>query len=332
MRGGAEERGWVHCCEHVWLRHGALLPWPARAAAHVRNALEDALDQLAPYPASALLRGVVLAEGGFLPDDIGDDFRDTGTYHVLITAGIHVHMLLACWLLLSRSLRLSGQFGNALGIPLVMAYAVVVGGSASITRASTMAAIGLGADALGRERDSMAALCAAVVAMLWLEPQWLDETSFHMSVCCVLGIRCLTTPCAQALGWLPAWARDAAAVTLATQLAVAPLSVEAFHTLPLAAVFANLLVVPLCEALLAIGLAGGLLGALFAALPTPLSSLAPLLHLLAAVPISMLAGTAIAIAHVLAAGPALSMSGVGVGAACVYYAILLGWARLAPKS
>ena len=236
------------------LRSGSRNPALALAIP-VRRSLEEAVDRGLPPTEAALLKGIVLAEGNALPDEVAAPFRATGTWHVMVTAGLHVNVAIALFASLLGGMGLSGRRAALLCVPLVVGYALVVGGSPSVTRAAIMGSAVLLGHACGRRCDSIASLGVAVLAMVTWDPRITAHVGFHMSVACVVGIATLGRALRVRLTRFPHGVRGVMAATLATQMAVAPLAAACFGTVSLTAVLANVLVVPLCEA----ALAGGLL-------------------------------------------------------------------------
>jgi len=259
--------------------------------ATARRAMERAIESHLPTPHADLLRGIVLGDGGALPEHIADDFRATGTYHVVAASGLNVSLLMIFAVLLARGLRL-GRFPTVLlALGMVTAYTLVAGASPSIVRAALMGGVAQIGLLLDRENDSGNALACAVILMLAWEPRQVRDVGFILSVACVLGILLLGGPIRARLARVHPLLATLTAITLATQIAVAPLSAALFGTIPLVAIVANPLVVPLCEAALAVGLAlsavGGsepLAGPLAATAWALLEGAVRLVHFLAGVP------------------------------------------------
>lgn len=232
---------------------GSMIP-PLRLAARVRRAMEATFETLLPQPHAALLAGVVLAEGKGLSPELGDAFRATGTYHVLVTAGIHVHFVVVGCITILGACGLGGGRAALVTIPAVSLYALVAGASPSIIRAAIMGTISLLGHSMGRPAAGRRGLACAVLMMTAWNPRLVREAGFQMSVACVLGILLLAPPLQRRLRGLPDRIRGIVAVTLATQIMVAPLSAMYFGSISLIGVLANVAVVPLCEALLGLGL------------------------------------------------------------------------------
>jgi competence protein ComEC len=189
-----------------------------------------------------------------------------------------VNFVIAGWIALLGLGGVSGTRASLTAIPVIALFAMVAGGSPSIVRACAMGAFALLGQAIGRDGTRLVlkprgeneggprGLAVAVLAMTGWNPGLLHDPGFQMSVACVLGIVVLSPLLAGRLRFVPGRIRASVAVTLATQLMVAPLAAYYFGTVSLAGLAANLVVVPLCELLLGLGFA--LVAA--SALPLPL--------------------------------------------------------------
>jgi len=123
---------------HIWLP--LVRAW---AGAQVRSRVEE------PY--AAILAGALWGERGALPPDLRAEFQDTGTVHVLVTAGLHLGIVAAlCAATLGR-LGL-GRIGSSLSaIVVVWFYAALSGAHLPSLRAAVMASFALLARAAGRQ-------------------------------------------------------------------------------------------------------------------------------------------------------------------------------------
>jgi competence protein ComEC len=218
-------------------------PWPVRirrwAVARLRAELPEA--------SAALLAGLLLGERTALPGEIDEAFRRAGVYHILAVSGFNVALLA------------SSVFGSLalLGVPrrptalaavvVLIGFALVVGGQASVLRATVMGLLLLGGVLMERESQVMNALGLAGLALLVWSPTGVWDPGFQLSFAATAGIVYLTAPFTeglQALGW-PRWLATAVAVSAGAQLPVTPIMLAHFNQLSLIGVAANLLVVPL---------------------------------------------------------------------------------------
>jgi len=197
-------------------------------------------------PGATILAGAMWGERGALPPDLRAEFQDTGTVHVLVTAGLHLGVVAALALGLLEALR-CGRVGSALGaIAIVWLYAAFSGGHLPSLRAATMLSFALGARAAGRETFSWNALAAAALFVGALRPASVSSVSFGLSFSCVTAIFVFAKPIAAALErcGAPRVLREALGVALATQIGTWPLSAAAFLVIAPYAPLANAFVVP----------------------------------------------------------------------------------------
>lgn len=234
-------------------------------AARVRSWANAALHRELAEPDATILAGMLYGARGTLPPDLREEFQDTGTVHVLVTAGLHLGVVAALAVFLLSRLGLGRTLASVSAIPLIWTYALVSGGHIPSLRAAVMATVALVARAAGERAISLntLAFAAIVVAALW--PAWVGGASFGLSFSCVAAIALFAEPIERALHrtHLPGALREALALTLSTQLGVWPLTAATFLVIAPYAALANLFVVPV----VGIALTGGLL--LLAATPFP---------------------------------------------------------------
>jgi competence protein ComEC len=227
--------------------------WIPRARAWASERLREQLAE--PY--ATILAGAMWGERGALPPDLRAEFQDTGTVHVLVTAGLHLGVVaaLAAGLLNACG---AGRIGSSLGaLAAVWLYAAFSGAHLPSLRAATMASFALLARAAGREPFSPNALAAAAIVVAALRPRSVASLSFALSFSCVAAIVLFAKPIAHALERLalPAVVREAVALTLATQLGTWPLTAAGFLLVAPYAPLANALVVPVVGVAMLVGFA-----------------------------------------------------------------------------
>ena len=234
-------------------------PWPVRVK---RWALATIGAHL-PETSAALMAGLLLGEKTGLSPEASEAFRRAGVYHILAVSGFNVALLASSVFFVRSTFGVPRRAtAVAAGMALV-GFALVVGGQASVLRATVMGLLLLGAMLLDRESQLMNALALAVIVLLGWRPGDLGEPGFQLSFAATAGIIYLTPPITawlSARGW-PTWLAASTAVSLGAQAAVTPVMLAHFNQLSLVGVAANLVVVPLA----AVGTTLGML-ALLAAL------------------------------------------------------------------
>ena len=208
----------------------------------VRRSLHTSLGRSTPEPEASLGQALLLGMRDAIPDTVLDDFRKTGTSHLLAISGLHVGVLMA--LVLPMSARIFGRRRSLYLIaPLVAVwlYAVLAGLSPSVVRASIMGTVYLAALALGRPKSILPALGLAAAVMVALSPNILWSVSFQLSFAAMAGIATLSDPISRKLedlfGVSDAEAADSRLPVRALTGAVGTSAAAIVATLPLTAFY-----------------------------------------------------------------------------------------------
>ena len=156
----------------------------------LRRKLAKSLDSALPPSQAALAQGLLLGQRGQLPDAAVENFRQTGTSHLLAISGLHLGILLALSVgLFSRIFGRHTPLYLLLTLALIWLYALISGAPASVVRAAIMGSIYLFVLAQGRPRDTLLpALALSAVAMTALNPQIISQIAFQLSFAAMAGI------------------------------------------------------------------------------------------------------------------------------------------------
>ncbi len=263
-----------------------------RAANDARALVLAGSQHLAPVD-RALLAGFLLGDTRGVPDGLTEQFRAAGLTHLTAVSGENVAFVLALFAPFLRRLAWRGRVAGALAV--LVFFGTMTRWEPSVLRAIAMAAIGLVAGYLGRPAVGLRILVLAATALLLADPFLLHSVGFLLSCGASLGIAVLARPIG---AWLrgPAWMREVLGVTAAAQIGVAPVLIPVFGAMPLVALPANLVAVPLAAPLTMWGLTAGVVGGL-------LRPLSPAVPRLLEVPTVALLHALIAVADLAARVP-----------------------------
>ncbi len=253
--------------ERAWLRPrhiGARLkvdtlsdPRAARGLFGPANALRRLLVRGAEHLGR---RDRVLLAGFTVGDDRGqdplvtDDFRASGLTHLIAVSGQNVAFVLLLFGPLLR--RVGPRTGVLLTGVVLVEFALVTRWEPSVLRAAMLALIVVVGTARGSRPGSLRALALAVIVLLTVDPLLVWSVGFQLSVAASAGMILMSEPITRSLPG-PRFLKESLGVTLGAQLAVSPLLVAYFGSVPLISVPANLLAVPVAGPLMVWGLTAG---------------------------------------------------------------------------
>ena len=255
----------------------------AGSALKLRSAMVSAIDKALPTPSSELLTAILFGQRHSLPERVAENFKRSGTGHLMAVSGLHVGLVAAMVLGIWRRLKLQGRLPLLLAIIVVLGYAYLTGMRPSALRAALMVSTALVALLLDREYDLPSAVAFAALVTLFYNPLLLFTVGFQLSYASTLVLVYAYRPLEHLLGYLrfPRLLIPVLAVTIAAQIGVLPLCIYYFHYLPAGALIFNLLLLPVIAFVVGFGLAGALLSLL---LPLPgeivLWAVRPLLELM----------------------------------------------------
>ena len=223
----------------------------ARAHAWALQELRDRLDE----PNASIVAGELWGERADLPPDLRQEFQETGTVHVLVTAGLHVGLVAALIVAAGIRLTLPRPVTSALAIAGVWGFALFSGADVPAERAATMATAMLVARACGASATSWNALALAALVVACTRPFSVPTPSFALSFACV-GAIFATLPLLERMIDcidVPDRLREALALTVATQLGTWPITAAVFLQFSPYALLANVAIVPCVPFTMALG-------------------------------------------------------------------------------
>lgn len=229
---------------------------PLRRAANASRARMIERLNPAASPPRALLAGFLVGDTSFLPAVESESLRRAGLSHFVAVSGSNVALFLAAWWLVFTPLAVVPQLRWALGLVGIAFFAIVTRGEPSVIRASAMAGIALIGRAAGVPMDAWSVLSLSVVGSLFAVPRFATDVGFGLSVAATSGVLVGSS-------WFSFRPRPVATLlgaSLGAQIAVAPILIAVFGSLPLFSPFANLFAAPLVTLATGSGGVGAVLG------------------------------------------------------------------------
>ncbi len=225
-----------------------------RAASRLR---ERIVDQIRPADSDA--RGLLV---GFLIGDISDvssivneEMRRAGLSHLVAVSGSNVALFLVALVLVTAPLAIMPAARLVVVLNGLLVFGALTRWEPSVLRAAAMAALVSLGRYVGIPLEPVTALAVAAGASVLLEPGLATSVGFQLSVLATAGLMA-------GAWWWPGGGKAARILkaTLAAQLAVAPLLLAVFGSVPLLSPVANLLAIPIVTAATSLAGIGAALG------------------------------------------------------------------------
>ncbi len=213
-------------------------------------------------PAAGLGKGLLLGVKEGLGEDLETAFRKTGIIHIVVLSGYNI-MLVVIFVMAILGYFFSKKVSIFFGVMAIILFALMVGLSSTVVRASIMACLLLMTQVMNRKYLVVRGLILAALGMVLMNPYLLAyDIGFQLSFLATLGIIFITphfarlcTRVTEVVG-----VRSFLVATLGTQLAVLPLLLYQIGELSLVSVLVNVLVLPMVPVAMLLTFCTGVLG------------------------------------------------------------------------
>ena len=152
-----------------------------------RRAIGRFVGRWSPQSA-AIVTAIVIGDRAGLDDDVQRRLQEAGTYHVIAISGGNIAILAG---LLLGAFRLAGCLGRGAmlaAIGVLVAYASLVGGGASVDRATLMAVVYFAARAFDQRSPPLNALWVVAAVLVATDPLSIADPAFGLTFGATLGI------------------------------------------------------------------------------------------------------------------------------------------------
>ena len=194
----------------------------------------------------AVLAGLVLGEEEELSQDLRDDFRASGLYHLLAVSGQNVAFVAGGVLLVAWLLGISRLVAQVGALAAIVAYVLAVGWQPSVVRAGVAGGLASLAWLASRPTDRWYFLLLGAALLLAWTPYSLLEPGFQLSFAAVAAIFLAVPLLERKLeGYpVPRALTGVLAVSGACGLATAPILLFQFGSVPVYSILSNALAAP----------------------------------------------------------------------------------------
>jgi competence protein ComEC len=170
-----------------------------------RALMEKQFDQHFSIETAGVLDAVLLGNRHKVSREVADRFREGGTFHVLVIAGLHISFVAGLLFLLMRRLTRNRVVQFATVVTLVFAYSLAVGAEAPVIRAALVFSLGIFAPLVWRRANSLNIIAGGAIALLVWRPSDLFDPSFQLTFLSVISIVTLAVPIMERMQQVGAW-------------------------------------------------------------------------------------------------------------------------------
>jgi competence protein ComEC len=234
---------------------GPLSEAAADARAFVRHAIASAVGRWSARSA-AIVTAIVIGDRAGLDDGLERRLQEAGIYHVIAISGGNIAILAALTLVGFRVAGLLGRAAMLTAIAGLVAYCYIIGGSASVNRATLMAIVYFAARAMDLRGPPVNALALVAGLLVAIQPLAVADAGFLLTFGATAGIvlvaplvplRTLPRPVAPFAAML--------AASVAAETALLPIAAFLFSRVTLAGLVLNFAAIPLMAAAQIAGMA-----------------------------------------------------------------------------
>jgi competence protein ComEC len=193
-------------------------------------------------PVDGLVSGLLMGDTDRIPSMHMENLRRAGLAHFVAVSGSNVALFLGVLWVLGAPLSIHPRTRALLGFVGLAVFVVMTRWEPSVVRASVMAAVPLTGGLLGVPVDPWMALGIAVTVLMLFSAELLTSVGFTLSVAATAGV---LVGVAAVRHRSPRWLWTPLGATVGAQLAVAPIILSVFGTMPLIAPLANLVAAPI---------------------------------------------------------------------------------------
>ncbi len=216
-----------------------------------------------PYPEGAILSAMVLGSQGVdIPWSLKDQFARVGLSHALAASGFQTSLILGVVLGMTQGWPKKGQV--VAGAMALLLFLGLTGMQPSVLRAGVMGGAVLVGIWVDRSTKPLGSLLFAAVLLLVVNPLWIWDLGFELSVMATLGLLVSVPWMTKRLDWMPNRLQPMVAVPLAAMFWTMPLQIYLFGVVSPYALLANLVTTPLISILSLGGMVSGLVALLHA--------------------------------------------------------------------
>ncbi|MBR3397655.1 MAG: DNA internalization-related competence protein ComEC/Rec2 [Lachnospiraceae bacterium] len=252
---------------------------PAEIGAKVREDLSETFISVMGEKAGGILSAMIIGDRSGIDEETRINYSVSGLSHLLAISGLHIGIFGAALLSLLLIIGMPRLPASLLSSFLLILYSVFSGGRESTVRAAVMFTAGAAAVLLRKSYDTLSALSLSGIVLILINPYRIYRVGFQLSFAAVAGLAVLypqfkkafrTNADRKKAGMNPirrvkTMIQEGAMVWQSENAATIPIVLWNYSEIPVFQAAANILLVPLTEIILLLGIAGGAVSVVYPA-------------------------------------------------------------------
>lgn len=209
----------------------------------INNKMKVNLQKTFEEKEANFLIGILLGDNKNIDEEIKENFRNSGLYHILAVSGTHMSYIILGIVLLLNKTNISKAKKNILKIMGICFFGLITNSSVSVIRAGIMAILAITAQIFWRKNDIINSVCVSMIIILIDNPYNLINVSFQLSYGGVIGIVLLNNRYLELLKRINIREKLAnkISVILSAQTMIIPIMILQYNTLSCSFLIANIL-------------------------------------------------------------------------------------------
>ncbi len=201
----------------------------------------------------AVIEALLLGERGRLQEVTTRALQKSGLFHLIAISGAHIAIISYLLFGILKLFGLPKRLSYAILIGLLIFYALLVEGRASVFRAAIMSIVFLGGKLLWKNARLLNSISLSAFVLLLANPFYLFDMGFELTFAATLSIILFFPAVQKYLPRLPLKISDLFALSLTAQLGVLPFLASSFNRVSISSLFLNLAAIPLTGVVMGLG-------------------------------------------------------------------------------
>lgn len=233
---------------------------------NIKLNIENNLKKWLTEENSALMIGIILGDKTYLSEETKENFTNSSLAHLLAVSGAHISYLILGMNLIFKKLKISKKKTYFLSIVLLAGFAIMVGATPSVIRATIMGCMILFGKIIYEKSDIFTSMSVACLIILIQNPYSIWDIGFQLSFLATLGIILFYPIILNQLNkFIKKFnsLKEIISVSISAQILIIPILVCNFNSFSLNFLISNILVSPLFAISIIYGTCTILLGSIW---------------------------------------------------------------------